>query len=124
MPGIGRRRYAAISVLTDWILQLTFFVGCFALIERRITAKRYDLLCCLGPRKLVVQDSASELPAAPDTKNVPAKGAIAAADGDASREGNELVRTLSGVVLALTHAGPLSFARSLQHSALAACHSS
>jgi hypothetical protein len=33
--------------MLDWALQLTFFLGCFVLTERRIDAQRYDCLCCL-----------------------------------------------------------------------------
>lgn len=30
----------------DWLLQLTFFLGCLVLTERRIAAARYDFFCC------------------------------------------------------------------------------
>lgn len=30
----------------DWVLQLTLFLGCLVLTERRIAASRYDFLCC------------------------------------------------------------------------------
>eukprot|EP00892_Ulva_mutabilis_P004763 jgi/Ulvmu1/2659/UM014_0114.1 len=37
---------AAISIAMDWVLQLTFFLGCLVLTERRIGAGRYDFFCC------------------------------------------------------------------------------
>ena len=32
----------------DWLLQLTFFLACFVLTERRIAASRFDWLCCFA----------------------------------------------------------------------------
>ena len=32
--------------MLDWALQLTFFLGCFVLTERRIDNERYDCCCC------------------------------------------------------------------------------
>ena len=37
---------AALGIFFDWALQVTFFVACFALTERRIEAGRYDCACC------------------------------------------------------------------------------
>ena len=37
---------AAIAIMLDWALQLTFFLGCFVLTERRIENQRYDCLYC------------------------------------------------------------------------------
>lgn len=34
------------SILLSWALQLTFFLACFVLTERRIDSQRYDCCCC------------------------------------------------------------------------------
>ena len=35
----------------DWALQLTFFLGCFFLTERRINNQRYDCCCCFKSKQ-------------------------------------------------------------------------
>jgi hypothetical protein len=37
---------AAISIMLDWALQLSFFLACYVLTERRIDASRIDCCCC------------------------------------------------------------------------------
>ncbi|CAM9629215.1 unnamed protein product [Chrysoparadoxa australica] len=43
--------YAAISILYDFVLQITAFVAILAIDERRQAAGRWDILCCLGGRR-------------------------------------------------------------------------
>jgi Sterol-sensing domain of SREBP cleavage-activation len=38
--------FAAISVLTVYIMMLSFFLSCYVLTEKRIAANRNDCLCC------------------------------------------------------------------------------
>lgn len=40
-------QYAAIAVAADYVLQITFFLACFVLTERRIAVSRYECVCCL-----------------------------------------------------------------------------
>lgn len=49
----------------DWALQLTFFLGCFVLTERRINNQRFDCCCCFKSKQ-----SESAHPGTPPRKPV------------------------------------------------------
>ena len=61
--------YASLSILMDWALQLSFFLACFVLTERRIEASRYDFLCCFQRAPAATLAAAQELtdPSDPST---------------------------------------------------------